>query len=597
MKEEIRFDVSELHPEGVVSAVVRAFKLEEVDLEGCAAAVKALIITLATVILMVIKKELNITDDIQEYIDKLTYQSKMDSTNSSFRPSGDMPWDRAGRNAKEQPCDDREKETDDHHEHCTDSLKSRDQSADKELQESNAEGTDEFEAEERESERKYRANHDRSLRGKTGRPAGKQKGAKGYGIKIPKDAKWNETVLVAPDQCANCPNWEDCSQKNCTTERAAHNVIDVKFTVEVTPYKPVSVKCPNRDGEIIESDYPENATAPNQYGTNIQALLSCLYIPGMISFDRIHDIFAPMFGLKLSSASIMGFVKRLADKIRHPVSVMFEYLKTVPVVNVDETGADINGKLHWVHTISTECYTFLSLQEKRGTTAMEAIGFLKEYAGCVVHDCLASYWNFDSVKHAICNGHILRELTGVSRFFKDADKWADDMANLLREMVHAKNEAVAAGHKSLPPDVIQAFSDRFDALIARGKDIHPERIYIFSKRKRKQGKARNLLMRMERRKDEIFLSIRQFDVPFTNNTAEASFRMVSKHFRVAGCFRNIEQAKDYIMIWAYLSTARKQGFSYYDAVRQAFVGNGLNVIFPGGVPECIHKSTEVEETA
>ena len=590
MKDEIKIEANEFHPEGIVAAVVRSYNLEEVNLETCTAAVKALIITLATVILMLIKKELNINDDLQEYIDKLNYQSKMDSTNSSYRPSSDLPWEKQGRKSGSTGSDDQQKRT-------SDSVKSSEQDADKDSRNSADAETDEFEEEERESEKKLRADHNRSLRQNTGRPAGKQKGTKGYGFKIPEDANWNETVLVPPDQCVNCPNWEECSQKYLTAERAAHNVVDVKITVEVTPYKPVSVKCPNKKGEVIESDYPETATAPNQYGIILQTLLSCLYIPGMISFDRIHDIFAPMLGLKISPASIMGFVNRLADKVHPAISVMFEYLKTLPVVNLDETGADIDGNMHWIHTISTECYTFLSLQEKRGKAAMEAIGFLTEYAGCVVHDCLAAYWTFENATHAICNGHILRELRGVSKFFKDANKWAEDMADLLREMVHAKNEAVAAMLKSLSPETIQGFSDRFDVLIAKGKEIHPERKYKYSNRKRKQGKARNLLLRMEQRKEEIFLSIRQFDVPFTNNTAECSFRMVSKHFRVAGCFRNFEQAKNYVMIWAYLSTARKQHVSYYDAIRQAFLGSALNVIFPNGVPEIVHDSLSDEKTA
>ena len=280
MKDEIKIEANELHPDGIITAVVRSFKIEAVDLESCTAAVKALIIALATVILMLIKKELNISDDLQEYIDKMIYQSKMDSTNSSSRPSGDMPWDKPGRNVQKESV----------------------QSSNKESLECGDEETDEFEEEERESERKYRADHDRSLRKKTGRSAGKQEGAKGYGFKIPEDGMWNEMVLVPPDECANCPNWEECSQKHQVTEHAAHNVVDVKFIVEVTPYKPVSVKCPDRDGKILESNYPENATAPNQYGMNIQTLLSCLYIPGMISFDRIHDIFAPMFGLKVSQS-------------------------------------------------------------------------------------------------------------------------------------------------------------------------------------------------------------------------------------------------------------------------------------------------------
>ena len=596
MEENIKFDANELHPEGIVAAVVRSFKLEAVDLDSCTAAVKALIIALATVILTLIKKELNITGELQEYIDKLTYQANMDSSNSSSRPSSDMPWGKNGGKGKKKTSTDGKTETNGKQKNPAVSKKGADPDADKGTQDSDDADNDNFEEQEGNSEKALRANHERSLRTNTGRPAGKQVGSKGFGFKIPESAKRNETFIIPPDRCVNCPNWKECSQNHYGEERAAHNVVDIKIVVEVTPYKPVRVVCPKRNGEVLESDYPENATAPNQYGINLKTLLCIEYIPGMMSLGRIHDIFASMLGLKISQATVLGFLSQLADKIRPSMSVMFEYLKTVPVVNLDETGANINGKLHWIHTISTELYTFLSLQETKGKDAMDKIGFLKEYIGCIVHDCFTVYWNYDVI-HAICNGHLIRELIGVSRFFKDANKWADDMTALLREMVHTKNEAMRAGQTSLSPEVIQGFSDRFDALIARGKEIHPERALKYSKRRLKQGRARNLVCRMERRKEEIFLSIRRFDVPFTNNTAEASFRMVSKHFRVAGCFKNVETAKDYVMIWAYLSTARKHHTSYYEAVRQAFTGNALDVIFPDGVPECVQDKEPEEKAA
>ena len=590
MEENIKFEANELHPEGIVAAITRSFKLEEVTLDACTAAVKALIVALATVILMLIKKELNIIGDLQEYIDKLTYQAKMDSSNSSSRPSSDMPWGKTGEKGEKETANSGKAGINDKQKNPSDT------DVGKESQKSDDAEADHFEEDERKSEENLHADHNRSLREKTGRPVGKQIGSKGFGFKIPEDAKRNETVIVPPDQCVNCPNWKECSQNHFGKERAAHNVVDVKIAVEVTPYKPVRMICPKRNGEVLEGDYPENATAPNQYGTNLKTLLSCMYIPGMVSLDRMHDIFAPMLGLKISPATVLGFLSQLADKVRPGMSVLLEYLKTVPVVNLDETGANIDGKLCWIHTISTELYTFLSLQDTKGKDAMDNIGFLKEYIGCIVHDCFTVYWNYD-VMHAICNEHILRELAGVSRFFKDANKWADDMASLLREMVHAKNEAVRANQTSLLPEVIQGFSDRFDALIARGKDIHPERVLKYSKKRLKQGRARNLVCRMERRKNEIFLSIRRFDVPFTNNTAEASFRMVSKHCRVAGCFKSFEQAKDYVMLWAYLSTARKHHISYYEAVHQAFMGNALNVIFPDSVPECVQSKVPKEKVA
>ena len=390
-----------------------------------------------------------------------------------------------------------------------------------------------------------------------------------------------------PEKCNGCPHYDEC--KNNAKLGAPRKEYDIKVIRVCNTYYEATVDClwdnNTTDSKIDDctentGKFPDGISGNFQYGKTIKTLVCLLYCVGMVSLGRIQKIIAPMTGYKISPATMTKFINELADKTKPIVERILEKLKDEPVVHCDETSGKINSQLYWIHCIATQLCTFISIQEKRGKEGMDAIGFLAEYLGTVVHDCLAAYWGYINCIHAICNGHIERELEGLSKFFKNANQWADDMLKLLQTMLHDRHQAEGYNLKSLPKCVIAVHEKAFDELIERGKMIHPipER-QPGQKGRVKRGRARALIDRMEKRKEEIFRFAKDFNVPFTNNEAERSFRLVSTR-RNVGFFRTLEGAKNFCTIWSYVSTAFKQGFTYFEALDAAFKGNGMSLLFP-----------------
>jgi hypothetical protein len=56
-------------------------------------------------------------------------------------------------------------------------------------------------------------------------------------------------------------------------------------------------------------------------------------------------------------------------------------LKLSPAINLDKTGLRINAARNWLHVAGTDELTYYFAHQKRGSTAMDAIGILPNYTG------------------------------------------------------------------------------------------------------------------------------------------------------------------------------------------------------------------------
>ncbi len=402
----------------------------------------------------------------------------------------------------------------------------------------------------------------KSLRKRSGKRAGGQEGHQGNGLCLPEAEK--ETVAHRPDQCENCPMNGQC--RSCERSEV-RNVIDIEIITKVTAHYTESYACPKLNGEIISGKFPEGVNSSIQYGKGVEALAIALNTAGMMSVNRTHEIMNSLLGLPVSTGFIASTVRDFGDRISGIVKEIRAELEKEDVVNCDETGTRVEGTNYWVHSACNEKYTCLSVQRKRGSEGMTEAGFLPDYKGIIIHDCWSPYWSFQDVLHGLCCAHLLRELAGAIENAPEVSEWARQMTELLLEMNRRCDEVRDKGGSVIPDEEIAAFDRRYDDIIALAYATNPLPEQPKGKRgKPKRGKRLALIDRLKEHKGEVCLFVHDLRVPFTNNLAEQSVRMVKVKTKVSGCFRTEEGASCFVKIMSFLQTARKHCINAFSAI-------------------------------
>ena len=419
----------------------------------------------------------------------------------------------------------------------------------------------------------------KSLRGKSGKKPGGQKGHEGKNLA---QLKPDHVVDCMPEKCAGCPRYDECRAKAKIVER--RQVVDAVVKVDVTEYDKLCVtSCPLYGGKRESGEFPEGINAAVQYGDNLTSLVVSLNTIGAVSVCRTREILSNVFNVPLSEGTIISMVSRCAGNLPNVLAEIGNRTLAAEVDHADETGFRVAGKLHWAHVLCNGAYTLITLSEKRGWKGMEEIGWLPLFHGILEHDCWAPYWNVPGVTHAVCCAHLLRELNGIKENHPEFT-WPQVFADLLLEMKKVRDKAVVLGKQELSSYYQHKFSSTYDQIINLAYEETPEPTSIPGKKRRgrkHRGKALSLIDRLKKLKGAVCLFTRNFSVPFDNNQAERDLRMIKAKVKVSGCFRTEKGAQEYLDIMSYASTAKKLGSNAYEAIRNAVIGRPDYILILG----------------
>ncbi|MEI7845013.1 MAG: IS66 family transposase [Chloroflexota bacterium] len=416
------------------------------------------------------------------------------------------------------------------------------------------------------------------LRPKSDRNSGGQLGHKGH--RLEPVANPDFTAIHSVAQCSHC----HASLENVGIDKYdTRQVFDVpRKKLEVTEHQVEIKTCPSC-GTVNKAEFPANVSQKTQYGPRIRAQATYFHNYHFIPLKRTTEILEDLYEQPVTQGVVVKAVAEVAKQVDPTNKKVKSYLtETEEAVHFDETGARVAGKLNWLHSSSTKRASYYQIHVKRGSDAMDEIGILPNRTKWCVHDYWKAYLKYAKAKHALCNAHVLRELTFLVEQYQQT--WATEMIELLVDIKQTVEVAKELGDESLAREQIASFENHYDQIVDKGllSNPTPEKTTEQPKKKRgkaKQSKAKNLLDRLRDHRDKELAFMYDFKVPFDNNQAERDIRMTKLQQKVSGGFRSDDGSKVFCAVRSYVSTARKNGKPILDALHSALIGNPYSPAF------------------
>ena len=406
----------------------------------------------------------------------------------------------------------------------------------------------------------------RSLRTRSGKQSGGQPGHSGQTLTCSDQP--DQVVRHRPSHCQGCGTPladlpAHSQQRRQVVDLPPLRLLYIEHQVE-------NVLCASC-GQCNSAPFPPEASDVIQYGPGVKALVVLLRSYQLLPSARTHELLNDLFGSAPSEGTLDNILGSAAADLSEVVEQIQQGVVAAEVAHFDETGCYVEDKRYWLHVAATATLTYYRVHPKRGQQGSTAAGVLPEFGGIAIHDAYAPYWRY-GCEHALCNAHLLRELLALNE--RGEQPWAHRLAELLREILAATEQARAEQAAALPPQTLAEYEQRYRQLLAAGLAANPraERPAGQERGRVKQSVATNLLLRLREHAAEVLRFAHDLRVPFDNNQAERDLRMMKVQQKIAGRFRTAAGAEAFCRIRSYISTLRKQGVHVFTALQQLFCG-------------------------
>ena len=297
-----------------------------------------------------------------------------------------------------------------------------------------------------------------SSREKSGNERGGQPGHEGHYL----DPKENPDIIIEKKPPTHCPHCK--SEVIIDDNYEAKQVIDIEIKVVTTEERVFQGICPDC-GQVVCGEFSEGFNSPVCYGPSLKTIVSTLNVDSNVTVNKIVNFISSLTDnqINMSHGTVINFLKDLSGKLKSSTNDIADALASCKVLNADETGFKINGKLNWMQIIVNENLSLFARNPKRGTINDAMDKLLTLFVGDLMHDHFTPYYKYQHLTHDECNAHGGRYLKAVTEIMKHP--WAKAMGDLLVETNNHKKNLIADNIHFLNEEQLDDIRNKYLAIL------------------------------------------------------------------------------------------------------------------------------------
>jgi transposase len=397
---------------------------------------------------------------------------------------------------------------------------------------------------------KQTAQHTRSLREPSGKPAGGQKGHEGHTLLKSGSPNRTEPHKVKVCPFCGCQIPDDAEQVPVKTVQV-FEIAGPMQPCSITGHEYYSAVCPHCHRSVRAGSVTGSCKTV-MYGPVLQTMVVYLSAVQSVPYNRIAEIMRDIFMVpSFSEGTVKNLLARNREKATPVYDSILSFIGKAKAAGMDETGAYVNKKLCWFWCLQCPGYCYVFADESRGIPALERHGILSHLEDLILcTDRHGTYFKLKVRGHQVCLVHLLRNLQYLSDLNRD-QQWSSNVQKVLRDAIHQSN--------TRPPGEInvETFRKRLRRLL--GQDVSR-----FECTESNDFQAlQNGLINCE---DYIFTFLENPEVPHHNNSSEGAIRILKVKTKVSGGFRTNSGADEFACFHSIAETAKRNNISKFKAL-------------------------------